>query len=257
MRTTGAILFLLISLPLTGMCQVASSSEGTDVSDEGGELGIVGDAEQDFGETVLGTAPGVTTIYVFPKSHDKSIPAGEETELLVGVNNDGEAPLKVHSIKSSLHLPFDHRIIVQNLTVQEFINATVPHSAQATFVYSFTVSKYLQPGSFDLVGSISYELDEQLFETVFHNGTIEVVEASGVLSIETVFLITLGLALLGIFGLWIHGQIQQISKKTKRMAKVEVGTRNSDVTNEWLQGTAFTRKPKNGSSKSHRSKKKK
>ncbi|KAH9307562.1 hypothetical protein KI387_035473, partial [Taxus chinensis] len=217
--------------------QVASSAEveGTDVTDEGGELGIVGDGVQDFGDPVLGTAPGVATVCFFPKSSDKSIPAGEETELLIGINNDGEVPLKVHSIKASLHWPFDHKLFVQNLTVQEFANDTVPSSAQATFPYSFAVNKFLQPGSFDLVGSISYEVDEQLFQTVFYNGTIEVVEAGGVISIETVFLITLGLALVGLLGVWVHGQIQRFSQKTKKTAKVEVGTKNSELTNEWLK----------------------
>lgn len=77
--------------------------------------------------------------------------------------------LKVFSIKASLHLPFDHRLYVQNLTLQEFVNATVPYSAQTTFPYSFTVSKFLQPGSFDLAGSILYEVNEQLFQTVFYS----------------------------------------------------------------------------------------
>ncbi|XP_057845245.2 translocon-associated protein subunit alpha [Cryptomeria japonica] len=259
MATHRLFMFILISLLFVGIWQVASSSEaeGTDVTDDGGELGIVGDGVQDFGDPVLGTAPGVVTVCFFPKSSDKSIPAGEETELLVGVNNDGEAVLKVHSIKASIHWPFDHKLFVQNLTVKEFQNDTVPQSAQATFLYSFVVSKFLQPGSFDLVGSISYEVDEQLFQTVFYNGTIEVVEASGIISIETVFLITLGISFIGLLGVWVQGQIQRISQKTKKTSKVEVGTGNSDIANEWLKGTAFTQKPTSNLSASHRSKKKK
>jgi len=257
MAISRFLAFLLLSLLLVGVCQIASSSEVVDAQDEGGELGIVGDGVQDFGDAVLGTAPGVDTVCFFPKNSDKAVPAGEETELLVGINNDGEASLKVLSIKASLHLPFDHRLFVQNLTLQEFINATVPPSAQATFPYSFTVNKFLQPGSFDLAGSILYEVDEQLFQTVFYNGTVEVVEASGILSIETVFLITLGLALLCLLGIWVYGQIQRFSKKTKRTTKVEVGTGNADTTNEWLQGTAFMQKLSNGHSRSLKSKKKK
>jgi len=257
MAISRFLAFLLLSLLLVGVCHVASSADVVDAQDEGGELGIVGDGVQDFGDAVLGTAPGIDTVCFFPKNSDKAVPAGEETELLVGINNDGEASLKVLSIKASLHLPFDHRLFVQNLTLQEFINATVPPSAQATFPYSFTVSKFLQPGSFDLAGSILYEVDEQIFQTVFYNSTVEVVEASGILSIETVFLITLGLALLCLFGIWAYGQIQRFSKKTKRTTKVEVGTGNSDTTNEWLQGTAFMQKLSNGQSRSMKSKKKK
>ncbi|KAJ6842070.1 translocon-associated protein subunit alpha-like isoform X1 [Iris pallida] len=58
-------------------------------------------------------------------------------------------------------------MLVQNLTVQEFYNATVPLTSQATFPYNFAVSKYLQPGSFDLVGTIIYEIDQHPYQTVF------------------------------------------------------------------------------------------
>ncbi|RWW21173.1 hypothetical protein BHE74_00047332 [Ensete ventricosum] len=103
-------------------------------------------------------------------------------------------------------------MFVQNLTLQEFYNASVPVSAQATFPYVFAVSKYLQPGSFDLVGTIVYEIDQQPYQSIFYNGTVEVVEAGGFLSIESVFLVTLGVALIGFLGLWAYGQIQQFSK---------------------------------------------
>ncbi|KAE8687340.1 Translocon-associated protein subunit alpha [Hibiscus syriacus] len=117
-----------------------------------------------------------------------------------------------------------------------FNNAIVPPSVQATFPYIFAVSKYLQDGTFDLVGKIIYEIDQQPFQSIFYNGTIEVVEAGGFLSVESVFLVTLGIALLVLLGLWLHGQFQHITKKTKRAPKVEVGTRATDASmDEWLQ----------------------
>jgi translocon-associated protein subunit alpha len=70
----------------------------------------------------------------------------------------------------------------------------------------------MQPGSFDLVGTILYEIDKQPYQSTFYNGTIEVVESVGFLSIESVFLVTLGVALLVLLGLWIHGQVQNLSK---------------------------------------------
>ncbi len=70
----------------------------------------------------------------------------------------------------------------------------------------------MQPGSFDLVASVVYELGEQLHKSVFYNGTVEVVEASGFVSGETVFLITLGLGLLGLLGMWVYSQVQRLSK---------------------------------------------
>ncbi|KAI6701110.1 hypothetical protein NL676_015434 [Syzygium grande] len=195
---------------------------------------------------------GVSTVCVFPKNSAKLVPAGEEAELLVGLKNDGDSDVNVIAIKASVHLPFDHRMFVQNLTAQGFNNASVPTSAQATFPYIFAVSKYLQAGNFDLVGTIIYEIDQQPYQNTFYNGTIEVVEAGGFLSVESVFLVTLGIALLVLLGLWIRGRIQQLSKKTKRAPKVEVGTGTTDASmDEWLQGTAYTQ------SQASKSKKKK
>lgn len=70
----------------------------------------------------------------------------------------------------------------------------------------------MQPGSFDLVGTIIYEIDEHPYQSTFFNGTIEVVESGGFLSIESVFLVTLGASLLVLLGLWIQGQVQNLSK---------------------------------------------
>lgn len=215
--------------------------EVSETAEEASDLGIVGEEVQDFGDGTFSPAPGVETVCIFPKNSARLVTAGEETELLVGMKNDVESSLNVIAIQASIHLPYDHGLLVQNLTGQAFSNASVPTSAQATFPYIFAVSKYLQPGTFDLVGSIYYEIDQHPYQSTFYNGTIEVVEAGGFVSIESVFLFTLGIALLVLLGLWIHGQVKQFSKKTKKAPKVEVGTRSTDASmDEWLQGTAYT-----------------
>nr|CAB3469012.1 unnamed protein product [Digitaria exilis] len=224
---------------------------------EGADLGIVGDDTQVSSDGPLSPAPGVETVCVFPKNAGKIVPAGEETELLVGLQNEvltpfayivvftGESTLNVVAVHSTLHLPYDHRMYGQNLTLQNFFNASVPVSVQATFPYKFAVSKFLQPGAYDLVGYIVYEIDQHPYQNVFYNGTVEVVEAGGLLSVESVFLITLGIALLGLFGLWAYGQVQQLSKKTKKAPKVELGTGTTDANmDEWLEGTSFAQRSK-------------
>ncbi|KAL4616063.1 hypothetical protein ACB092_07G171900 [Castanea dentata] len=243
-------LLLLLASPVT-RCQLDSDAEGREAAEEVvADLGIVGEDVQDFGDGSYSPAPGVDTVCVFPKNSARLITAGEETELLVGMKNDGEATVNIIAIKASVHLPFDHRLQVQNLSTQGFNNATVPASAQATFPYIFAVSKFLQPGTFDLVGTIIYEIDQNPYQNTFYNGTIEVVEAGAFLSIESVFLVTLAIALLVLLGIWIRGQIQNLSKKTKRVPKVEVGTKTTDASlDEWLQGTAYTQSLANKSKK--------
>lgn len=94
----------------------SSEVEIDDIGNDGGD-----DDNQDFGDVVLTSAPGIDTVCVFPQNSALSkhflhfcdfclsacnvlshswlfnfqflnavITAGEETELLVGVNNDGE-----------------------------------------------------------------------------------------------------------------------------------------------------------------------
>ncbi|GLT88018.1 hypothetical protein SLE2022_060630 [Rubroshorea leprosula] len=242
------VALLLLASPLLQVVRCQSESEAEIV--EGGDIGLVGEEVQDFGDGNFAPASGIDTICVFPKNSAKLVNAGEETELLVGMKNDGESTVNVIAIKATVHLPFDHRLLVQNLSTQGFNNASVPASAQATFPYIFAVSKYLQPGTFDLVGTIVYEIDQYPFQSTFYNGTIEVVESGGFLSVESVFLVTLGLALLFLLGLWLHGQFQRISKKNKKAPKVEVGTRSTDASmDEWLQGTAYTQSLSNKSKK--------
>lgn len=45
----------------------------------------------------------------------------------------------------------------------------------------------MQPGTFDLVGRIVYEVDQLAYQNTFYNATIEVTEAGGLVSIETIF----------------------------------------------------------------------
>ncbi|KAJ0635650.1 putative translocon-associated protein (TRAP), alpha subunit [Helianthus annuus] len=253
----------------------------------------VGDDVEDIGIGNYNPAPGVETVSVFPKNFAKLVVAGQETELLIGLKNEGEQNVKVFAVHASIHLPFDHRMLVQNLSTVAFNDASVPASVQATFPYTFAVSKFLQPGTFDLVGTIVYEIDQLPYQNVFYNGTIEVTEAGGLVSVETVFLVSLGLALLVLFGLWVRTQLQSLSKvilnkkfpgifsviaffmfllssvfvntfswynyltvpilwlmystqKTKKITKVEVGTRTVDASmDEWLQGTAYTQSQSN------------
>ncbi|KAL6963747.1 hypothetical protein U1Q18_034752 [Sarracenia purpurea var. burkii] len=242
-RVLFILAFLLFSSPVSQVARSQSDSE-TEVAEaaiEAGDLGIVGEDTQDFEDGNFSPAPGVKTVCVFPKNPSRLVTAGEESELLIGMKNEGESSVNVVAIKASVHLPFDHGLLVQNLSAQAFNNASVPPSAQATFPYIFAVSKFLQSGTFDLVGTIIYEIDENPYQSTFYNGTIEVTEAGGPLSIESVFLVSLGIALVGFLGIWIRSQIQHLSKKTKRAPKVEVGTKTTDASmDEWLQGTAYT-----------------
>ncbi|KAF2589433.1 hypothetical protein F2Q70_00041481 [Brassica cretica] len=260
-----ALLLLASPLLQVARCQVDAEDHSSIVDDVVGEHSDSGAEEddQDLDNINLTSAPGVETVSVFPKNSAKVVPAGEETELLVALKNDGitdslsfflsvacKSSVGVMGIRASVHLPYDHKLLVQNLTMMRYNNASIPTSVQATFPYIFAVSQYLQPGAFDLVGYIIYDVEGKPYQSVFYNGTIEVVESGGLLSGESVFLITLGIALLLLLGLWAYSQVQRLTKKTKKVSKVEVGTRSTDASlDEWLEGTHLA-KTLSGKSKS-------
>ncbi|GAB2219443.1 hypothetical protein Droror1_Dr00007078 [Drosera rotundifolia] len=247
------IALLLLASPFLQVARCQSDSEAEAAETEegvGDDVGIMNGDAQFYPDESFASAAGVQTACVFPKNSGKLVPAGEETELLVGIKYDGGSSVNVIAIKASVHLPFDHSLLVQNLTAQVFNNGSVPPSAQATFPYTFAVSKYLQAGTFDLIGTIVYEIDQQPYQSTFFNGTVEVIEPSGFLSIETVFLVLLGLGLVIALGLWIQARVQNFSKISKRALKVEVGTRSTNAKmDEWLQGTAYTQSLSNKSKK--------
>ncbi|CAN1140304.1 Translocon-associated protein subunit alpha [Linum perenne] len=213
-----ALFFLLTSpLPRCAECNSDSEAESVQPTEEASDLGIVGSKADapDFGDQNFSPAPGIDTVCVFPKNSAKIVTAGQETELLVGLKNDGEYRINIIAIKASVHLPVDHRLLVQNLTAQA--------------------------GSFDLVGTIIYEIGQHPYQSTFYNGTVEVVESVD-FNMESVFLVTLGIALLIQFGLWIDAKMRIVSKKTRRVSKIEVGTGTRDASmDEWLQGTAYTK----------------
>ncbi|XP_010429010.1 PREDICTED: translocon-associated protein subunit alpha [Camelina sativa] len=237
-----ALLLLASPLLQVARCQSDAEDHSSIVDDIVGEHSDDAVEEEDQDLDNLTSAPGVETVCVFPKNTAKLVPAGEETELLVALKNDGKTNVGVMGIRASVHLPYDHKLLVQNLTMLRFNNASIPTSRQASFSYIFAVSQYLQPGAFDLVGYIIYDVEGKPFQSVFYNGTIEVVESGGLISGESVFLITLGIGLLLLLGLWAYSQVQRLTKKTKKVSKVEVGTRSTDASlDEWLEGTTLAK----------------
>eukprot|EP00897_Mesotaenium_endlicherianum_P006119 jgi/Mesen1/5535/ME000280S04653 len=195
--------------------------------------------------TALTAAPGVETVYVFPKSLKKLpvIPAGETTEVVVGISNTGDSALSLMGIRGSLHYPVDWRIIIQNFTGLE-VNSTVAPGTTASFAYSFTPERLLQPQDLGVSATVYYTVGGEPHASIFFNSTVEIVEPRGSISGESVFLALLGLGLLGALAYWGSAQVQKLSKKTRRPKKVETGTTATDVSaNEWLQGTSLTQKP--------------
>ena len=57
---------------IVARCQSESDTEVAEASEEGGDLGIVGEDVQDIGGGSFSPAPGVETVCVFPKNPTRS-----------------------------------------------------------------------------------------------------------------------------------------------------------------------------------------
>nr|GEW71520.1 translocon-associated protein subunit alpha-like [Tanacetum cinerariifolium] len=93
-RVSSIFFTLLLLLSSSFLFQVARCQSDADDAElvaetvEEGNLGIVDDEVQDFGIGNYSPAPGVETVCVFPKNAAKTVVAGQETELLIGMKNE-------------------------------------------------------------------------------------------------------------------------------------------------------------------------
>ncbi|KAE8732222.1 hypothetical protein F3Y22_tig00002237pilonHSYRG00890 [Hibiscus syriacus] len=86
-------------------------------------------------------SPGSDTVCVFPKNGAK-----------------GESPMNIICFFKILQCRVKALSHASSHVYMALNNAIVPSSVQATFPYIFAVSKYLQPGTFDLVGMMIYDI---------------------------------------------------------------------------------------------------
>ena len=55
-------------------------------------------------------------------------------------------------------------------------------------------------------------MDSAQYASVIFNGTIEITEPVGTVSGEFIFLVLLGVALVGLFLFWAYGEVQKLAK---------------------------------------------
>ncbi|KAI5426709.1 hypothetical protein KIW84_032224 [Lathyrus oleraceus] len=202
------ILYILLFLIASPLLQVVrcQSDEAAENAGEVSDIGIVGDETddaQDFVDGGFPSAPGVDTICVFPKNIARLVKGGEEAELLVGLKMMGS---------------------------QVFNNGSVPSSAQDSFPYIFSVSKFLQPGPFDLVGTIVYEMDQHPYQNTFYNGTIEVVSLVFYSAWNLLFFLLLELHFLSYLGYGL-----MVKYRTLRNQNSSICRKNNRDSNNILQ----------------------
>jgi len=226
MRTLQKVLFVLCAL-------FSFSFADLEIND----LGSYEDVIEEAVEAELLPSPDVSTATVFPKYLDARLPIGKEVEILTVLKNKGELALTVTSIKASFNYPLDHKYYIQNFT--EFPYAlTVAPSEEYTISYVFQPDALLEPRDYDLVVQMFYgDAEGQNYTSVVFNSTIDMVEVGTAVDAQTFFVYLGVVAVLGLVLFMIYKALGHWRESNKNVA-LERGTKmNTELNNEWLQGT--------------------
>jgi translocon-associated protein subunit alpha len=235
---TLAVLFLLLSSLFVVRGQDATEQEASS-----------GDVKEEaVAEVVLSASPTVSTVFVFPEFPNRELVLGKEVEVLFGLSNSGDSPVNVTSISASLRYPSDWRYFIQNYTQVE-VSVTVKPGEQHSFLYRFMPDPMLEAREFGLSAQVFYHDQEgNNFTSYFYNSTVSLIESSESIDAQTLFTYV---GIVGVAGLVLFVIYKAVGdkKKTKRAPKLETGTQNTDVSEEWLEGThARPKSPKGNKS---------
>jgi len=187
-------------------------------------------------EPIITAHPDVVTSVVFPQSSSKEFFIGTPVRAVLGFANNADEDLNITFVAASLRHPADFRYTVQNFTKGHF-NTIVRAGEQASFLYVFLPDPLLEPRDFGLSLSVNYKTDSANYTSTFYNGTIILVEPAGEFDVQTLFTYVGLIGVAGLLGFFVLKGLRSAGKKGKSR-RVETGTtKQTEVDNEWLEGT--------------------
>lgn len=240
MKITQILIFAL--LIVSGIFAQEEKTEGTTTQAETNATVV---------EVELGPSPDAAINYVFPESADKQFYIGKWAPVVIGFTNKGDTTFNVTRIQASLVHPFDSRFFLQNFTKQPYFE-TVASGEQRSFLYYFMPDPMFEPREFGLVVSIFYSTESGNFTNVVYNGTAALIEEVQSMDASTFFTYVGIVGVAGLIGFVVYNFTRNMGKKKGR--RVETGTQQDVIDNEWLEGTAAARASGSRSPKSPRSK---
>eukprot|EP00743_Colponemidia_sp_Colp-15_P000536 GILK01000603.1.p1 GENE.GILK01000603.1~~GILK01000603.1.p1 ORF type:complete len:268 (+),score=49.93 GILK01000603.1:49-804(+) len=129
----------------------------------------------------------VQTSSVFPEvtfdvqsAGDAVLLQGEFMKVLVGFGNYGPAPLNVTAFTGaflSIVQPDEEDVYIQNFTQTVFSEpVSVQPNEHVTLTYQFKSDRFLEPKKYKTILRVFYEDGEEYYSSVFHNGTVTLIE---------------------------------------------------------------------------------
>jgi len=194
------------------------------------------DIEEDDDAAVLKPSPDISTMVFFPDFSEKKFPIGSDVQLLLGIHNKGKAPYNISFIGAYLHSPFDLDYYIQNFSVKAVEEIVEPGEEQ-TFDFTFRPDQRLEPLEFWLSAYVVYNNTDtsQIHQTVFINGTIDLVEKPSDMNFRRVFTYVLAFAAAALVG-YIAWHV--ISPKGS--GSTERGTREDGSQSSWTPDKVYS-----------------
>eukprot|EP00013_Stygamoeba_regulata_P023440 CAMPEP_0177658580 /NCGR_PEP_ID=MMETSP0447-20121125/16897_1 /TAXON_ID=0 /ORGANISM="Stygamoeba regulata, Strain BSH-02190019" /LENGTH=267 /DNA_ID=CAMNT_0019163217 /DNA_START=44 /DNA_END=847 /DNA_ORIENTATION=+ len=221
--------------------EVEINAENSAPADDESGGNVIRNAEDDEPKYYVTDTVDVDSSFVLHKRPGNVLYPGEHTELLVGFHNLGADTYNLTHIYATLLHPKELTYHVENYTAIGYYDLLQSGDFKS-FSYFFNPNEYLQVREdfgFAAIAFFQKPTDNNPFRIYRHiifNGTMAVVERETAFDADLLFAYAgvgaIGLAVL--FGLY-----KIVSKAARKGGKrrLETGTRSSEVSDEWLEGT--------------------
>jgi len=190
---------------------------------------------------------GVRSFIFFPEG-PTSITGGKMSEVVLGVQNNGDKDIEMVSCNGRMMMPGNPNEAVQNFTNVGYENHAIFSKSEASFSYAFMPHMQTGGREFQVVIDLIYkEKDTQMYyKATPYDETVQVLESQeGVMTeIVQLYMTLIALAIAGVYFLYQKFVVKKMAAQAVAQGKkVERGTVNEDVDMAWIpQGHQGARK---------------
>merc|ERR1711981_209292 len=183
---------------------------------------------------------GVRSFVHFPDGA-MSITGGKVSEIVVGVQNNGDTDIEMVSCNGKMHYPNQAGEVVQNFTNVGYEKQAISSKSEASFYYAFMPNIYSGGREFIIAIELYYkEKNSNLYyRAVPFNQTVNILESAEGVATEIFFMYSTMFALVLVGGFFFYQKVMikklgfgKVSADKKK--RVETGTSNEGVNMDWI-----------------------
>jgi len=191
---------------------------------------------------------GVRSFIHFPDGAH-TITGGKVSEIVVGVQNNGEVDIEMVSCNGRMHYPQQANEIIQNFTNVGYEKQVITSKSEGSFYYAFMPNIYAGGRDFNIAIEIYYKEKENnmYYRAIPFNQTVSILESAEGVATEIFFMYTTVLILALVGGFFFYQKVMVKKLGIGRggapdKKKTETGTANEGVKMEWISEEHSLRK---------------